>query len=49
MHLAVFLWDIWGGTSRCLVQCESSSDGKDSDAFVRRMADLPLAFEPGTQ
>ena len=22
---------------------------EDSDAFVRRMAELPLAFEPGTQ
>ena len=50
MHTAGFTYGIFGiGPVDALYNVDHPLKAEDSDAFVRRMAELPLAFEPGTQ
>ena len=50
MHTAGFSYGIFGvGPVDALYNVNHPLSAEDSDAFVRRLAELPLAFEPGTQ
>ena len=50
MHTAGFTYGIFGvGPVDALYNVDHPLNAADSDAFVRRMAELPLVFEPGTR
>ena len=50
MHTAGFSYGIFGvGPVDALYNVNHPLNASDSKAFIDRMAELPLAFEPGTQ